>query len=67
MENNEKHNADMKENLSDAAAENVAGGTGLKKIICCTCGNEVRLTIPMMGEYYNNNICPICKGRLKSW
>ena len=64
MENIEKKAA---ESLDDAAAENVAGGAHLDKIICCTCGNEIRLNSPMMGNYYNNNVCPICKGKLKTW
>ena len=37
------------------------------RIRCCTCGHEIQLTAPMYTEYYNNNVCPICKGRLKSW
>ena len=64
MENNEKRGTEA---LNDAAVEDVAGGAGLDKVICCTCGAEIQLTIPMMGEYYNHNICPHCKGRLKTW
>ena len=63
MENNEK----ALENLSDETVEGVSGGTGIKKVICCTCGAEIQLTAPMYTAYYNNNICPRCKGRLKSW
>ena len=66
MENNKNIN-EAARSLSDEAVENVAGGSSLKKIICCTCGAEIELTIPMMSEYYNHNICPRCKGRLKTW
>ena len=65
MENNEKH---ILEGLKDSEVEAVAGGAvAINKVICCTCGAEIKLTGPIMGEYYNNNICPRCKGRLKSW
>ena len=67
MDNNEKINGKSMESLDDAAAEKVAGGAHLDKIICCTCGGEITLKGPMMGNYYNNNVCPICKGRLKTW
>ena len=66
MENNEKIKSTL-QNLDDAAAESVAGGAHIDKVICCTCGREIHLSGPMMGQYYNNNICPICHGKLKSW
>lgn len=64
MENNDDR---VLKNLSDAAVEKVPGGSNINKVICCTCGGEIQLTGPMMSEYYNHNICPRCKGRLKSW
>ena len=64
MENNDGR---VLKSLDDASVENVAGGSGLTKVICCTCGAEIQLTGPMMGQYYNNNVCPRCHGRLKSW
>lgn len=48
-------------------AEKVSGGSNLKTIICCTCGAEIQLNGPMMSSYYNDNICPRCKGKLKTW
>jgi len=64
MENNEK----KIERLDNVKAEDISGGTrNLNKVICCTCGAEIQLTVPMMGQYYNNNVCPRCHGRLKSW
>ena len=67
MENKEKRVIENAESLNDASIDAVAGGGGINKLICCTCGREVRLSGPMMGQYYNNNICPFCRGRLKSW
>lgn len=67
MENNEKSTIETMENVSDAAVEEVSGGANIKSLICCTCGAEIRLTEPMMTEYFNHNICPRCKGKLKTW
>ena len=67
MENKEKRVIENAESLNDASIDAVAGGGGINSLICCTCGREVQLSGPMMGQYYNNNICPLCRGRLKSW
>ena len=53
--------------LNDEETENVSGGAHFDHVICCTCGREVKLTGPMMSQYFNNNICPYCKGKLKTW
>lgn len=66
MENNKKTMNAM-EGVDDAAVEAVSGGANIDRVICCTCGAEIRLSGPMMSQYYNNNICPRCHGRLKSW
>ena len=60
--------SDEKKILSEQEAENVSGGGGhLGKLICCTCGHEIQINSPMYTEYYNKNVCPLCKGRLKTW
>ena len=60
--------SEEKKVLDEQEAENVTGGSGyIRKVICCTCGHEIKLNAPMYTEYYNKNVCPICKGRLKSW
>lgn len=66
MENNEKR-VNSQEKIEDEAVDSVSGGTNIDRVICCTCGAEVMLNGPMMSQYYNNNICPRCRGRLKSW
>ena len=62
MENNEKFSA---RSVDDENMESVSGGAHLQYLVCKTCGKEIRITAPMMGQYYNNNICPNCNGRLK--
>ncbi len=59
--------SDEMKTITEQEAETVSGGKGLDKVICCTCGKEIRLNGPVLTEYYNNNICPYCKGRLKTW
>ena len=66
MEYNDKL-ASSGEKLEDETVDSVSGGANIDRVICCTCGAEVKLNGPMMSQYYNNNICPRCHGRLKSW
>ena len=68
MENNEKLFAENLEQASDDALDAASGGGGgkINYVICCTCGAQVPTNHPT-GAYYNNNICPYCHGRLKSW
>ena len=66
MEYNDKL-ASSREKLEDETVDGVSGGANIDRVICCTCGAEIRLSGPMMSQYYNNNICPRCHGRLKSW
>ena len=66
MENPEKLCAKKLENVNDAMLEDVAGGSKLNYVICCTCGAQVPTNRPT-GAYYDNNICPFCHGRIKSW
>lgn len=67
MENTEKLNKSGMENLDDKDMETAAGGAHITYLVCCTCGNQVHINGPMINGYYNNNVCPICHGRLKSW
>jgi len=66
MENNKKRVGEPVQSLDDISVDAVAGGANIKKLICCTCGREVDINGPM-GQYYNANICPYCRGKLKSW
>ena len=66
MENSEKLCAKKLENVNDAMLEDVAGGGKINYVVCCTCGAQVPTNRPT-GPYYNNNICPFCHGRIKSW
>ena len=66
MENPEKLCAKKLENVNDAMLEDVAGGGNINDRACCTCGAQVPTNRPT-GAYYNNNICPFCHGRIKSW
>lgn len=59
--------SDEKKVLNEQEAENVSGGGHIGKLICCTCGHEIQINSPMYTEYYNKNVCPWCKGRLKTW
>jgi hypothetical protein len=65
VENTENLNTNDLDHVGSDELENVAGGN-LKYVVCCTCGAQVSTDRPT-GAYYNHNICPFCKGRLKSW
>lgn len=66
MKKPEKLCAKKLENVNDAMLEDVAGGGKINYVVCCTCGAQVPTNRPT-GPYYNNNICPFCHGRIKSW
>ncbi len=67
MENNEKVRPEISDAANDDEIENVAGGQSINHLVCCTCGALIELNGSMMGYYYHNNICPFCKGPIKTW